>query len=143
MTDDLFAAAAENVRRSRAPLAARLRPRTIDDVPILALTLHSAVQGPMELRRLGAELQDAVKQIPLVAETTLIGGLKRQIRILLASASAESAATARVRAASARSYNPCSWSRPASRRYEGAMPGSMRTAFSSRPTASWWRPSSP
>lgn len=32
MTDDLFAAAAENVRRSRAPLAARLRPRTIDDV---------------------------------------------------------------------------------------------------------------
>ena len=37
-----------------------IKPRTIDDVPILALTLHSAVQGPMELRRLGAELQDAV-----------------------------------------------------------------------------------
>ena len=32
MSDDLFAAAAEEVRRSRAPLAARLRPRTIDDV---------------------------------------------------------------------------------------------------------------
>jgi multidrug efflux pump subunit AcrB len=63
-----------------APL---IKPRTIDDVPILALTLHSAVQGPMELRRLGAELQDAVKQIPLVAETALIGGLKRQIRVLL------------------------------------------------------------
>ncbi len=30
--DDLFAAAAEEVRRTRAPLAARLRPRTIDDV---------------------------------------------------------------------------------------------------------------
>ncbi len=60
-----------------------IKPRTIDDVPILALTLHSAVQGPMELRRLGAELQDAVKQIPLVAETQLIGGLKRQIRVLL------------------------------------------------------------
>jgi multidrug efflux pump subunit AcrB len=60
-----------------------IKPRTIDDVPILALTLHSAVQGPMELRRLGAELQDAVKQIPLVAETALIGGLKRQIRVLL------------------------------------------------------------
>ena len=63
-----------------APL---IKPRTIDDVPILALTLHSAVQGPMELRRLGAELQDAVKQIPLVAETNLIGGLRRQIRVLL------------------------------------------------------------
>jgi multidrug efflux pump subunit AcrB len=60
-----------------------IKPRTIDDVPILALTLHSAVQGPMELRRLSAELQDAVKQIPLVAETALIGGLKRQIRVLL------------------------------------------------------------
>ncbi|MBU3664814.1 MAG: efflux RND transporter permease subunit [Chthoniobacterales bacterium] len=60
-----------------------IKPRTIDDVPILALTLHSAVQGPMELRRLAAELQDAVKQIPQVAETKLIGGLRRQIRVLL------------------------------------------------------------
>jgi putative ATPase len=32
MTDDLFSAAADEVRRRRAPLAARLRPRTIDDV---------------------------------------------------------------------------------------------------------------
>ena len=32
MTDDLFGAAAENARLTRAPLAARLRPRTIDDV---------------------------------------------------------------------------------------------------------------
>jgi putative ATPase len=30
--DDLFAAAADEVRRARAPLASRLRPRTIDDV---------------------------------------------------------------------------------------------------------------
>lgn len=32
MSDNLFAAAAEETRRARAPLAARLRPRTIDDV---------------------------------------------------------------------------------------------------------------
>ncbi|HYN31513.1 MAG TPA: replication-associated recombination protein A, partial [Ilumatobacteraceae bacterium] len=32
MNDDLFAVAAEEQRRARAPLAARLRPRTIDDV---------------------------------------------------------------------------------------------------------------
>ena len=32
MSDDLFAVAAEEQRRARAPLAARLRPRTIDDV---------------------------------------------------------------------------------------------------------------
>lgn len=60
-----------------------IKPRTIDDVPILALTLHSAQQDPMELRRLAAELQDQVKQIPLVAETDLIGGLRRQIRVLI------------------------------------------------------------
>jgi len=63
-----------------APL---IKPRTIDDVPILALTLHSAEQGPMELRRLGAELQDYVKQIPQVAETSLTGGLRRQLRVML------------------------------------------------------------
>ena len=32
MSDDLFGAAAETARLTRAPLAARLRPRTIDDV---------------------------------------------------------------------------------------------------------------
>ena len=32
MPDDLFSEAAEEQRRRRAPLAARLRPRTIDDV---------------------------------------------------------------------------------------------------------------
>jgi putative ATPase len=32
VNDDLFAVAAEEQRRARAPLAARLRPRTIDDV---------------------------------------------------------------------------------------------------------------
>ena len=32
MSDDLFAAAAETVRDARAPLAARLRPRSLDDV---------------------------------------------------------------------------------------------------------------
>ena len=60
-----------------------IKPRTIDDVPILALTLHSPEQTPMGLRRMAAELQDAVKQIPMVAETALIGGLRRQVRVEL------------------------------------------------------------
>ncbi len=60
-----------------------IKPRTIDDVPILALTLHSPEQTPMDLRRMAAELQDAVKQIPMVAETALIGGLRRQVRVEL------------------------------------------------------------
>ena len=35
------------------------------------------------LRRLVAQVDDAVKQVPLVAETTIIGGAQRQVRVLL------------------------------------------------------------
>ena len=61
-----------------APL---IKPRTIDDVPVLALTLHSRTQDHFTLRRLAAQLDDAVKALPDVAETTLIGGVRRQLRV--------------------------------------------------------------
>src|ERR1019366_6593984 len=54
-----------------------------DDVPILALSFHGAGQDHYTLRRIVAEVDDAVKQVPLVAETTLIGGERRQLRVLL------------------------------------------------------------
>mgnify|MGYP006277391135 FL=1 len=60
-----------------------VKPRSIDDVPILALTFHSKTHDHLTLRRLAAEVNDAVKQVPLVAETTLIGGNKRQLRVQL------------------------------------------------------------
>ena len=60
-----------------------IKPRSIDDVPILALTFHSARHDHLALRRLVAQVDDSVKQVPLVAETTLIGGAKRQLRVLL------------------------------------------------------------
>jgi len=60
-----------------------IKARTIDDVPILALTFHSARYDHLELRRLVAQVDDAVKQVPLVAETTIIGGAQRQVRVLL------------------------------------------------------------
>jgi len=60
-----------------------IKPKSIDDVPILALTFHGAGQDHYTLRRIVAEVDDAVKQVPLVAETTLIGGERRQLRILL------------------------------------------------------------
>ena len=63
-----------------APL---VKPRSIDDVPILALTFHSARYNQLTLRRLAAEVDDAVKAVPLVAETTIIGGARQQIRVLL------------------------------------------------------------
>ncbi len=63
-----------------APL---IKARTIDDVPILALTFHSARYDHLMLRRLVSQVDDAVKQVPQVAETALIGGAQRQVRVLL------------------------------------------------------------
>jgi multidrug efflux pump subunit AcrB len=60
-----------------------IKARTIDDVPILALTFHSAHYDQLMLRRLVAQVDDAVKQVPLVAETSIIGGAQRQVRVLL------------------------------------------------------------
>jgi len=60
-----------------------IKARTIDDVPILALTFHSPRYDHLLLRRLVAQVDDAVKQVPQVAETTLIGGAQRQVRVLL------------------------------------------------------------
>ena len=60
-----------------------IKAKSIDDVPILALTFHSYRYDHLTLRRLVAQVDDAVKQVPLVAETTLIGGARREIRVLL------------------------------------------------------------
>jgi multidrug efflux pump subunit AcrB len=60
-----------------------IKPRSIDDVPILTLTFHSARYDHLMLRRLVAQVDDAVKQVSLVAETTLIGGARREVRVLL------------------------------------------------------------
>ncbi|MEN9840260.1 MAG: hypothetical protein RL376_60, partial [Verrucomicrobiota bacterium] len=65
---------------STAPL---VKPRTIDDVPILALTLHSRSHDHLTLRRLAAQMDDAIKSVPQVAETTLIGGTHRALRVTL------------------------------------------------------------
>ncbi len=60
-----------------------IKPKSIDDVPILALTFHSPHHDHLTLRRLVAQVDDAVKQVPQVAETTVIGGARRQVRVLL------------------------------------------------------------
>ncbi|HVM50161.1 MAG TPA: efflux RND transporter permease subunit, partial [Candidatus Acidoferrum sp.] len=60
-----------------------IKPKSIDDVPILALTFHGDGLDHYTLRRIVNEVDDAVKQVPLVAETTIIGGERRQLRVLL------------------------------------------------------------
>ncbi len=58
-----------------------VKPRSIDDVPVLSLTLWSDRYSGAELRRLAQELDDEIKKDRDVSETRIIGGLKRQVRI--------------------------------------------------------------
>ena len=58
-----------------------VKPRSIDDVPILALTLWSKRYGDFELRRIAAQVHDTIKQTPDVSAVALIGGERREIRI--------------------------------------------------------------
>jgi multidrug efflux pump subunit AcrB len=62
-----------------------VKPRSIDDVPTLTLTLWSKNSNytGYELRRIAAQLSDILKQDPDASELTLTGGQKRQIRIAL------------------------------------------------------------
>jgi multidrug efflux pump subunit AcrB len=56
-----------------------IRSRSIDDVPILALTLHSSRYDDYQLRLMALRVEDAVKQVDNVSETDIIGGRKREI----------------------------------------------------------------
>lgn len=60
-----------------------VKPRSIDDVPIVALTLWSKRYGDFELRRVASQLHDVVKQTPNVSAVTLIGGARREVSITL------------------------------------------------------------
>ena len=60
-----------------------VRPRSIDDVPILALTLSSDRYDHYQLRRVAAQLHDRVKEVPDVSEVRIIGGPRRQLRVVL------------------------------------------------------------
>jgi multidrug efflux pump subunit AcrB len=60
-----------------------VKPRSIDDVPILALTFWSKRADDFELRRIAAHVDDTIKQTPDVSAVTLIGGQRREIRITL------------------------------------------------------------
>jgi multidrug efflux pump subunit AcrB len=60
-----------------------IKPRSIDDVPILALTLWSERYDQFMLRRVAAQIHDEIKQIPDVSEVKIIGGRQRQVRVAL------------------------------------------------------------
>src|SRR5208282_1194190 len=60
-----------------------IQARSIDDVPILALTLWGEHYGGYQLRAIAAEMQHNFEQISDVSETTIIGGLPRTMRVVL------------------------------------------------------------
>jgi multidrug efflux pump subunit AcrB len=60
-----------------------VKPRSIDDVPILALTLSSERYDHFTLRRIAAQMHDQIKEINDVSEITIIGGQRRQLHVTL------------------------------------------------------------
>ena len=60
-----------------------VKARSIDDVPILALTLWGEHYDGYQLRAIAAEMQHTIEQTPDVSETTIIGGVPRSMRVAL------------------------------------------------------------
>jgi len=60
-----------------------IKVRSIDDVPILSLTLWGKKYDSCQLRSIAAELEYSLKQLDDVSETTIIGGQPRQVRVIL------------------------------------------------------------
>ncbi|MFA6316569.1 MAG: efflux RND transporter permease subunit [Elusimicrobiota bacterium] len=58
-----------------------IKPRSIDDVPILSLTLWSPAVPPLDLRRAAAVLRAEISGVENVSETSLIGGRRRQFLV--------------------------------------------------------------
>jgi len=60
-----------------------IKARSIDDVPILALTLWGAKYDSYHLRLIADELEHTIKQTDDVAETKIIGGQPRTVSVML------------------------------------------------------------
>jgi multidrug efflux pump subunit AcrB len=58
-----------------------VQARSIDDVPIMALTLWGKSYDDAQLRAFGRQLQESLKELADVSETTVLGGRPRQITI--------------------------------------------------------------
>ena len=63
-----------------------IKARSIDDVPILSLTLWGEHYNGYQLRAIADEVQHNIQQTPDVSETSVIGGLPRSMRVMLSTA---------------------------------------------------------
>jgi multidrug efflux pump subunit AcrB len=60
-----------------------IKVRSIDDVPILALTLWGKNYDAYQVRQIADELDRSLKQLHDISETTIIGGQPRELRVVL------------------------------------------------------------
>jgi len=60
-----------------------IKARSIDDVPIMALTLWGKNYDSYRLRHIAGELDNSLKPVEGVSETKIIGGQPRQIQVIL------------------------------------------------------------
>jgi multidrug efflux pump subunit AcrB len=60
-----------------------VKTRTIDDVPVLGLTLWSEHYNDYDLRQVGQVLGNEIKKVSDVAAVTVIGGRSRQVNVTL------------------------------------------------------------
>ena len=60
-----------------------VQPHSIDDVPVLAFTLHSPDYDVNTLRQVAVHLEDEIRTVPDVSETFVVGGQPKQFRVTL------------------------------------------------------------
>ncbi len=60
-----------------------IKPKSIDDVPILTLTLWGKNYDWYDLRRMAGTLENEIKKVQNVADVFVVGGRPRQIRVVL------------------------------------------------------------
>ncbi len=60
-----------------------VQPRSIDDVPVMALTLSGPDYSDTQLRQFASQLHDLLKEVPGIAEVTMLGGRRRQVTVQL------------------------------------------------------------
>ena len=60
-----------------------VKPHSIDDVPVLTLTLYGAGYDANVLREIAVHLEDDIRTVADVAETFVVGGAPKQFRVVL------------------------------------------------------------
>ncbi len=60
-----------------------IKPRAIDDVPMLGLTLWSESYDDYDLKRIADEVTQEIEKVDKVSATHIIGGRNRQVRVVL------------------------------------------------------------